>query len=117
MGFIHETNSEIFGIETRSESAYLRDLSADKKHLHIRYVRKSQVRDEIADSIMKQAGEFFSKGEIDNAMQYKKLSEIVRQTAVSYDEKPYSVEATYEWIKELVKFVSENDILPKSEGE
>ncbi|HEY8560463.1 MAG TPA: hypothetical protein VIL74_08805 [Pyrinomonadaceae bacterium] len=113
MGFIHDTKSEIFGIETRSESAQLFDLSGDKEHLHIRYIRKSAVRDEIAEAILKQAGEFYGKGEFKKADQYRELSDIVKKTAVSYDEKPYSVEASYIWLKAMVKFVTENGILPK----
>jgi hypothetical protein len=113
MGFIHDTKSEIFGIETRNESAVLFDTDENNQHLFINYVWKSQVRGEIAETLLKQAGEFYGKGEFKKADQYRELSDIVKHTAVSPDSEPRSFEATYQWLREMATFLNENDILPK----
>lgn len=113
MGFVHDTKSEIFGIETRSKSAVLHDLSEDTTHLYFYGIKKSDVRDEIADAIMRQAGVLYGKGDLQGAEHHRFMAEHVRKTAVSPDEKVFTFEATYEWLKELVKFVNENEVLPK----
>ena len=106
MGFIHDTGSKIFGIETRSESAYLIDMSEDTAHLSIPQRRGVEVRDNIVANIMKTAGEYFAKGDSAEAVRLKKVADIVNGTAIRPDDKRYSVEATYEWIAELVKFAT-----------
>lgn len=108
MGFVHETGSKIFSMETRSESAYLGDASKDGHHLSIAYRRGFEVRDEICAKIMQQAGEHFAKGNTKEAERFKQMADIIRSTAISPDYPPSSMEATYEWIAALVKFCTTN---------
>lgn len=104
MGFVHETESEIFGIETRSESAYLHDLEGCQVFIY-ETTRGADVRE---DGIMKQAGEHFAKGGTKEAERFKQIADIVRGTPIRPDREHHLLEASYIWIAALVKFCNEN---------
>lgn len=109
MGFVHDTGSEIFGMETRSESAYLSDITKKKEHLFIYYQRKAAIRDEIVGKIMEQAGKFFTQSDAVKAEQFRQFAEFVKGIKLGEDLVPCSVEATYEWIAALVNFATTNE--------
>lgn len=96
MGFIHETDSEIFGCETRSESAYLNDLSpVDNRAVFIWYLRRKEVQDEIIADIMQQAGAHFTKGHKKKADEYAQMAAVVMAVKLRVDHIPHSIEASY----------------------
>lgn len=110
MGFIHETGSDILGVETRSESAYLADCGdrATHKQLFIPFLRPDSIRDEIVNAIMKQAGDAFAKNDEKKAKELKSAAELVKAVQVRQPSDPRSFEAAYPWIAALVDFCTTN---------
>lgn len=109
MGTIQETGSNILGVETRSESAFLRDATPEDEHLFLPYTRATRVRDEIAQMLMNTAGNFYAKNDLKSAEEWKAAADKVRDLKIDDGGRPYSFEATYEWIAEVVYFFRDRE--------
>lgn len=112
MGFVHETESEIFNIETRSESAYL-GFRNDADIFIAGFQSPDAIRKVIAQELMNKAGTAYAASDESSAKQFKAMADEVLQTAVRQNGSP-CIEATYEWIAELVHFCNTNEVMQKN---
>lgn len=90
MGKIHETNSQIFGFEERSESCIVwesgKEWDQEPSHIFVGYRHpKAKVQNEIAAMLMQQAGDAFAKGNETEANRLKKCAADVRDLKFESD--------------------------------
>lgn len=113
MGRIYETNSQIFGLEERSESCIVwesgKKWDEEPQHIFVgSKTPKSKVRDEIISMLMQQAGDAFAKGNETEANRLKKCATDVRYLKFDSDVAIAEIEVSKEWLKELFNFLAKN---------
>jgi len=108
MGFIHKTDSKIFGIESRRESVIVWEKGEGKaKHVFLPKTYKNDVRDEIVQGLLKKAGNLYAQGNEKDARAYKNIAEQIKKTNF-IDTENTSFEISKEWLKDLCQFVLTN---------
>ena len=113
MGFIHETNSQILGFESRSESCVVwedgKKWDDEPKHIFVgSRTPPKRVQDAIRAILMQAAGKAFSKGDDAEANRLKKAALDVSALKFDDDVAITIVEVSKEWLKELFDFLSKH---------
>lgn len=114
MGFIHEVDSDICGVEERSESVILRDDSDNSQQLFFNHERPSDIQKQIVTSLMLRAGEAFSRNDEQEAKRLKKSAADVNAVTLT-ERRVAAVEVTKPWLRDLYQFISKHEAVLKED--
>lgn len=110
MGAIQDTNSELVGMEVRSESSYLSDNSPDKNQMYFCHQRADDTKNQIIAWLKKKSGEAFEKGRDDEATKLREVASLLTVSNINSIE-PHSIEVTHGWLRDLYVFMRSNPAL------